>query len=149
MNRRECIAGLGGAMAWPLAARAQQPRMPVIGYLYPGSPESSTCNLAAFRQGLAEIGYVEGGNVAIEYRFAEGQLDRLPMLASELVLREVTVIAALGGFDAARAAKAATTSIPVIFSIGNDPVQMGLVTSLSRPGGNVTGVTHLITGNTG
>jgi putative ABC transport system substrate-binding protein len=143
MRRREFIARLAVLATLPLPVRAQQPRMPVIGYLYPGSPESSTRNLAAFRRGLAEIGYVEGRNVAIEYRFAEGQLDRLPMLASELVLREVTVIAALGGFDAARAAKAATTSIPVIFSIGNDPVQMGLVTSLSRPGGNVTGVTQL------
>jgi putative ABC transport system substrate-binding protein len=143
MRRREFIAGLGSVAAWPVGGRAQQPRMPVVGYLYPGSADSSIRNLTAFHQGLAEIGYVEGRNVAIEYRFADGQLDRLPMLASELVRREVTAIAALGGFDSARAAKAAATSIPIIFSIGNDPVQTGLVTTLSRPGGNLTGVTQL------
>ena len=142
MRRREFVACLGAAL-WPLVAHAQRPAMPVVGYLYPGSADSSIRNLTAFRQGLAEIGYVEGRNVAIEYRFAEGQLDRLPMLASELVRREVTAIAALGGLDSARAAKAATTSIPIIFSIGNDPVQMGLVASFGRPGGNVTGVTQL------
>jgi putative tryptophan/tyrosine transport system substrate-binding protein len=126
-----------------MLAWAQQPPMPVVGYLSPGSQESGIRNLAAFRRGLAEIGYVQGRNVSIEYRFADGQVDRLPMLASELVRHPVTAIAALGGSDSARAAKAATTSIPVIFDIGNDPVQTGLVASLSRPGGNITGVTQL------
>jgi ABC-type uncharacterized transport system substrate-binding protein len=144
IRRREVIKLIGGAAAaWPFTARAQKQSLPVVGCLLSGLPELSARNLTAFRQGLAEIGYVEGGSVAIEYRFAEGQLDRLPALAAELVRRQVAVIAALGGFDAARAAKGATTTIPIIFSIGNDPVQTALVTSLNRPGGNITGVTQL------
>jgi putative tryptophan/tyrosine transport system substrate-binding protein len=143
VGRRKFLAALGGAAAWPLAARAQQTKLPALGLLHSGSPGPSARNLMAFHKGLAETGYVEGRNVAIEYRFAEGRLDRLPMLAAELVRREVTVLAAIGGFDAARAAKDATTTIPIVFNIGNDPVQTGLVASLSRPGGNVTGVTQL------
>jgi putative tryptophan/tyrosine transport system substrate-binding protein len=146
MQRREFVSLLSGvAVAWPLGARAQQSALPVVGVLSASSAELSTHSVRAFRQGLSETGHIEGRNIVMEYRWANGQNDQLPALAADLVRSQVTVIVTLGSTPAAVAAKASTTTIPIVFQVGSDPVAAGLVTSLVRPGGNATGVTNLNT----
>jgi putative ABC transport system substrate-binding protein len=141
MRRREFVTLLGSAMAWPLAARPQQPAMPMIGFLHSSSPGGFSQEIAGLARGLAEVGYVEGRNLAIEFRWAGDQYDRLPMLAADLIQRRVAVIIASGAVRAPLAAKAATSVIPIVFTTGSNPVEVGLVASLNHPGGNVTGVT--------
>jgi putative ABC transport system substrate-binding protein len=141
MRRREFITGVGAAAAWPIVARAQQKSVSVIGFL--GIAEPGVLAMVAFRQGLRELGYVEGSNVLIEYRWAEGKMERLPVLAAELVARKVVVILTAGGTVAALAAKQATTTVPIVFGVVGDPIAEGLVSSLARPGGNVTGLSNV------
>src|ERR1700687_1083618 len=141
MRRRDIFSVLGGAAAWPLAAHAQQPAMPVIGYLNGASAAQFPHLLAGFRKGLIETGYTEGGNVTMEYRYAGGRYDQLPALAADLVGRRVSAIVATAGTPTIRAAKAATSTIPIVFVIGGDPVMFGIVANLNRPDGNITGIT--------
>jgi putative tryptophan/tyrosine transport system substrate-binding protein len=146
MKRREFIALLGGASAaWPLAALAQQPRLPLVGYLHAGSPEPRAPMIVAFRQGLSEAGWVDGQNVAIAFQWAEGHNERLPAMAAEFVRRQVAVLVAAGGDFPLRAVKAATSRIPIVFTTGNDPIASGLVSNLARPEANVTGVSFFTT----
>jgi putative ABC transport system substrate-binding protein len=140
MRRREFVAAIGSAVSWPLVAHAQQPALPVVGFLSSLSSAALTGPVAAFRQGLGSLGYEEGKNVAVEFRWAEGHYDQLPALATELAQKRAAVIVTAGGDPPAFAAKTASTTIPLVFMVGQDPVKLGLVTSLSRPGGNATGV---------